>query len=895
MDDMDDGPGDEVASVNASEGAHLQNKENEYLLKPESCNKLESQEMAIPESNSPDGSFQILADMLEGKNINTIVSPLDASEHPCTSFQNVDDAGVMVEELTVRKYNSSNLAIVGTSNNRERMQTRHNRWQHLYQLAGGTVSGSSRGDRENGKTKSSGWEDVGDMSVHGFVAQKPLNDDHNVVMEPWTNSENNGVSSNMLSHGHIRTKILSKSGFSEFFVKTTLKGKGIVCRGPPHDAFKHSRDLKNTEAAFGTAMHSNASPMAAGAITGASNVLPKAVGATMVALNASLNLGAKVGVPSSCRLSGSRPGSSDYEVSLREWLKARGHKVNKVECLYIFRQIVDLVEYSHTQGITLLDLRPSSFKLLRSNQVKYLGSVSQKETLQSVTDQNIPQLENYSHRRRPAEEEVFLPGVILSKKPKFNNNMSFDRRWPLFPSRSSIKVETVSESDINTTTIQHSSNDMKEHHTSIGYGTQSKSSSPLVSNTLQQHLSSVTERSEEKWYASPEELNEGFLGCFDSETAHAAAMSDLRHRILPPTFLSENPKEAGFCLWLLHPEPLSRPTTREIRQSEVINGLQEVCAEELSLSIDQDDSESELLLHFLISLEEQKQNHASKLMEEIGCLEADTAEVDRRLCLKNPLVRTCLQKNSINTRENKCLNTQPSSAEPHLSPVLGANERRLMRNFSQLERAYFSMRSEVQLPDTDATTRQDKDLLKNRENQYFAQKEGVQNPTDPLGSFFDGLCKYARYSKFEVRGVLRTGDFNNSANVICSLSFDRDEDHFAAAGISKKIKIFEFNSLFNDSVDIHYPAVEMSNRSKLSCICWNNYIKNFLASADYDGVVKIWDASTGQTVSHYIEHEKRAWSVDFSRVHPTKLASGSDDYSVKLWSINEALFLFTIL
>ncbi|MCH98083.1 protein SPA1-RELATED 2-like, partial [Trifolium medium] len=38
-------------------------------------------------------------------------------------------------------------------------------------------------------------------------------------------------------------------------------------------------------------------------------------------------------------------------------------------------------------------------------------------------------------------------------------------------------------------------------------------------------------------------------------------MSDLHHRILPPAFLSENPKEAGFCLWLLHPEPSSRPTT----------------------------------------------------------------------------------------------------------------------------------------------------------------------------------------------------------------------------------------------------------------------------------------------------------------------------------------------
>lgn len=52
------------------------------------------------------------------------------------------------------------------------------------------------------------------------------------------------------------------------------------------------------------------------------------------------------------------------------------------------------------------------------------------------------------------------------------------------------------------------------------------------------------------------------LSCFDSESARSAAMSDLRHRILPPDFLSKNPQEAGFCLWLLHPEPSSRPTAR---------------------------------------------------------------------------------------------------------------------------------------------------------------------------------------------------------------------------------------------------------------------------------------------------------------------------------------------
>jgi protein suppressor of PHYA-105 1 len=86
----------------------------------------------------------------------------------------------------------------------------------------------------------------------------------------------------------------------------------------------------------------------------------------------------------------------------------------------------------------------------------------------------------------------------------------------------------------------------------------------------------------------------------------------------------------------------------------------------------------------------------------------------------------------------------------------------------------------------------------------------------------------------------------------------------------------------------------MSNKSRLSCICWNNYIKNFLASSDYDGIVKLWDAGTGQGISEFKEHSKRAWSVDFSNVNPTTFASGSDDGSVKLWNINERNSLQTV-
>lgn len=254
---------------------------------------------------------------------------------------------------------------------------------------------------------------------------------------------------------------------------------------------------------------------------------------------------------------------------------------------------------------------------------------------------------------------------------------------------------------------------------------------------------------------------------------------------------------------------------REILQSEVVNGLQEVSGEKLASSVVEEDAELELLSHFLTLLNENKQKDASKLMKSIRFLEADVEEAERRHCLRSE-VRSPLP-------------TLPSS-----------NESRLMRNIDQLESAYFSMRSRIHPPEADSTIRIDRELLKTRNNWYLeSEDEGMMTPTDQLGAIFDGLCKYARYSKFEVRGILRNGDFNSNSNLVCSLSFDRDEDYIASAGVSKKIKIFEFNALFSDSVDIHYPAIEMSNESKISCICWNNYIKNYLASTDYEGVVKV--------------------------------------------------------
>lgn len=109
-----------------------------------------------------------------------------------------------------------------------------------------------------------------------------------------------------------------------------------------------------------------------------------------------------------------------------------------------------------------------------------------------------------------------------------------------------------------------------------------------------------------------------------------------------------------------------------------------------------------------------------------------------------------------------------------------------------------------------------------------------------------------------------------------SIEFDRDHENFAVAGVSKKIKVneqslcflfcfqnrsilhlnsnfyslklYEYQSILDNTVDIHYPTKEVQCTAKLSCISWNPYLRNYLASSDYDGFVSIWDMATAQKV-----------------------------------------------
>ncbi|XP_057499786.1 E3 ubiquitin-protein ligase COP1-like isoform X2 [Actinidia eriantha] len=210
-----------------------------------------------------------------------------------------------------------------------------------------------------------------------------------------------------------------------------------------------------------------------------------------------------------------------------------------------------------------------------------------------------------------------------------------------------------------------------------------------------------------------------------------------------------------------------------------------------------------------------------------------------------------------------------------------ARKKRVLAQFNDLQECYLQKRRHGA---RQSYKQEERDInVMNREG-YHAGLEDFQSV----------LSTFTRYSRLRVISELRHGDLFHSANIVSSIEFDRDDQLFATAGVSRRIKVFEFSSVVNEQADVQFPVVEMSTRSKLSCLSWNKYTKNHIASSDYEGIVTVWDVTTRQSVMEYEEHEKRAWSVDFSRTEPSMLVSGSDDCKVKIWCTRQEASVLNI-
>ncbi|XP_062013569.1 E3 ubiquitin-protein ligase COP1-like isoform X2 [Rosa rugosa] len=316
------------------------------------------------------------------------------------------------------------------------------------------------------------------------------------------------------------------------------------------------------------------------------------------------------------------------------------------------------------------------------------------------------------------------------------------------------------------------------------------------------------------------------------------------------------------------------------------------------MELQESESSMEIMLGFLHCLRRQKLEELNEIQADLDYIKEDMIAVERRRIelyrqQQNRSVRLRMlgddqqsndivysaqyvqaQMSSINLHNNRAVvnddvQDHTQSMQPVTPQVLSvARKRRVHSQFNDLQECYLQKRRNW-----------------NKQRDSYAMDIEDYNPG--LEDFHSVLKGFTQYSRLRVISELRQGDIFHSANIVSSIEFDRDEQLFATAGVSRCIKVFEFSSVVNEPEDIHCAVEEISTRSKLSCLSWNKYTKNQIASSDYEGIVTVWDVTTRQSVMEYEEHEKRAWSVDFSSTDPSMLVSGSDDCKVKIWCTNQ--------
>ncbi|XP_074859257.1 E3 ubiquitin-protein ligase COP1 isoform X2 [Carettochelys insculpta] len=283
----------------------------------------------------------------------------------------------------------------------------------------------------------------------------------------------------------------------------------------------------------------------------------------------------------------------------------------------------------------------------------------------------------------------------------------------------------------------------------------------------------------------------------------------------------------------------------------------------------------QILMEFLKVARRNKKEQLEQIQKELSVLEEDIKRVEEMSGLYSPgsedskvpqfEAPSPSNSNIIDSTEYSqppgFSGSSQTKKQPWYNSTLASRRKRLTAHFEDLEQCYFSTRM-TRVSDDSRTSSQ-------------------------LDEFQECLSKFTRYNSVRPLATLSyASDLYNGSSIVSSIEFDRDCDYFAIAGVTKKIKVYEYGTVIQDAVDIHYPENEMTCNSKISCISWSSYHKNLLASSDYEGTVILWDGFTGQRSKVYQEHEKRCWSVDFNLMDPKLLASGSDDAKVKLWSTN---------
>lgn len=281
----------------------------------------------------------------------------------------------------------------------------------------------------------------------------------------------------------------------------------------------------------------------------------------------------------------------------------------------------------------------------------------------------------------------------------------------------------------------------------------------------------------------------------------------------------------------------------EVLQSEFLTEVKDKLDEHMAaIDLKEKFDDQDLLLEFLLLTQQRKQEAVDNLCNVVSVVSSDVEEVMKLQSLINKKVESSLNLGIQDSPDDS--SSSRFTKRTRLITNVDQNESkssRLMKNFRKLESAYFLTRRRAfrpinkVIPENTPISSNGKESV----NDFTSKDQFAGRQSRWINSFLDGLCKYLTFSQLKVKADLKQTDLLSSSNLVCSLSFDRDGEFFATAGVNKKIKVFEYSSILNENHDIHYPVVEMASSSKLSSICWNSYIKGQIASSNFEGVIQV--------------------------------------------------------
>ncbi|KAG5046965.1 hypothetical protein JHK86_016371 [Glycine max] len=373
------------------------------------------------------------------------------------------------------------------------------------------------------------------------------------------------------------------------------------------------------------------------------------------------------------------------------------------------------------------------------------------------------------------------------------------------------------------------------------------------------------------------------------EIIHAAHSQGIVHNVRPSYFVMRSFNH----VWLIESTTCSHSGSDTLEESDFINAPRddiEKC--EAAVKIGKGIDDQELLLEFLSIIQQKKREASEKLQQTISFLCSDIEEATKQKTVFKEMTSTELGSDDCSTssfpsitvienEDSACLGTRKRVRTiPCVDDTEGCERDsnmgddkkndmsilsktpRFLNNLKKLVSAYFLTRCKssyssgklvVQDSSIDTTNERGSVVAAERscakivalkEKKFREDKSPWTNP------FLDGLCKYLSFNKFKVKVDLKQGDLLQSSNLVCLLSFDRDAEFFATAGVNKKIKVFECNTTIYEDRDIHYPVVEMVSQSTLSSTCWNTYFKSQIASSNFEGVVEGVSVGTIKTKSN---------------------------------------------